>query len=326
MWSFIARKLLVNIPVYLGIILLLMALLRINDPARSYAGKNASEEQLDMIRASMGLDEPFLVQYTKFLASIPTLNFGDSWKYEGTSVRELLLKAVVPSLSFTVPTVIVSTLLGIVIALISAYFRGQAVDRLLMIFAVTGMSVSYVVYILFGQLYGASYPAQAGWGFQPFEISGYEAWIGGDGAFLRPGVWVQYCLLPVIIGVIVAMGYDTRFYRAVMVEETGRDYITTAVAKGATKPKIMFVHMLKNAMIPVITRVMATLPFLVAGSILMEVFFRIPGMGKTLIDGIQGGDFPVVQGFVAIFAVIFILSVILTDVLYAVVDPRVRLS
>jgi peptide/nickel transport system permease protein len=122
------------------------------------------------------------------------------------------------------------------------------------------------------------------------------------------------------------MGYDTRFYRAVMVEESARDYITTARAKGATKRKIMFVHMLKNAMIPIITRIMITLPFLVMGSLLLEVYFNIPGMGRALYDSITVNDFPVTQTLVAIFAGIFILSVILTDVLYALVDPRVRLS
>jgi peptide/nickel transport system permease protein len=111
-----------------------------------------------------------------------------------------------------------------------------------------------------------------------------------------------------------------------MVEETSRDYITTAVAKGASKPKIMFVHMLKNALIPIITRVMITLPFVVGGSILIETQFRIPGMGRVLIEAITNKDFPIIQAFTAIFAAIFVLSSVLTDVLYALVDPRVRLS
>jgi peptide/nickel transport system permease protein len=111
-----------------------------------------------------------------------------------------------------------------------------------------------------------------------------------------------------------------------MVEESTRDYITTAIAKGATTRKVMFVHMLKNAMIPIITRVMITLPFLVTGSILLETYFRIPGMGKLLIDAITNRDFPIVQTFTAIFALLFIATNILTDVLYALVDPRVRLS
>ena len=129
-----------------------------------------------------------------------------------------------------------------------------------------------------------------------------------------------------MISVIVSMGYDTRFYRAVMVEETQAEYITTARAKGASRIKIMFVHMLRNAMIPIITRVMITLPFLVTGSILLEQFFGIPGMGYTLLSAITNGDFPVVEVFTAVFAGLFILSLIATDILYALFDPRVRLQ
>ncbi|MCA9299394.1 MAG: ABC transporter permease, partial [Phycisphaerales bacterium] len=161
--------------------------------------------------------------------------------------------------------------------------------------------------------------------FSPFETEGFEPWIGGDSLF-APGNWVKYCMLPVMIGVIVSLGYDTRFYRAVMVEESNRDYMITALAKGASKRKIMFVHMLKNAMIPIVTRVMSTLPFLITGSILVEMFFNIPGMGKELITAITNNDFPVIQGLVAVLAAIFILTIILTDVVYALVDPRVRLS
>ncbi|MCG8449097.1 MAG: ABC transporter permease, partial [Pirellulales bacterium] len=115
-------------------------------------------------------------------------------------------------------------------------------------------------------------------------------------------------------------------YRAVMVEEIGRDYITTARAKGASKAKIMFVHMLRNAMIPIVTRIMITLPFLVTGSILLETFFGIPGMGNVLLTAINNNDFPVIEVFASIFAGLFILSIILTDVLYALFDPRVRLQ
>jgi len=155
------------------------------------------------------------------------------------------------------------------------------------------------------------------WGLDWFAAGGYEPGIGK---------WAYYCALPVAIDVILAMGYDTRFYRAVMVEEATRDYITTAVAKGASKRKVMFVHMLKNAMIPIVTRIMISFPFLIGGSILLETYFRIPGMGRALIEAIVNKDFPVIQAFTAVFAAIFVLSNILTDVLYALVDPRVRLS
>ena len=317
MATYVLRKLLYNIPVYLGIVLFLMACLRVNDPVSGYLGKNASEEDYVAQKASMGLDRPFVVQYAVFLGKLATFDFSEqSWSQEGRTVGEILRSAIVPSLSITVPALALTTLISIVIALISAYYRGRLPDKLMMVSAVLGMSISFLVYIIFGQYWGA-YVLNERTGSELFAVQGYEPGVGN---------WAHFCLLPVLISTIVAMGYDTRFYRAVMVEESARDYITTARAKGATKRKIMFVHMLKNAMIPIITRIMITLPFLVMGSLLLEVYFNIPGMGRALYDSITVNDFPVTQMLVAIFAGIFILSVILTDVLYALVDPRVRLS
>jgi peptide/nickel transport system permease protein len=328
MWTYVARRLAYSVPLYLGIMLLLMACLRVRDPVYAYLGKNASEEQIAALRASMGLDEPFLLQYAKVVGSIFTLDFGNSWKYAGTPVRDFLVQAIPVTVSITVPEVVLATIAGVCIGLISAYFRGRVIDRVLVILAVLGMSISYVVYIIFGQVFGAYLPQRTFGDSWPLAIHGYEPWVGtGDGGFfVRPGNWVRYCLLPVLIGVVVEIGYDTRFFRAVMVEEATRDHITTARAKGASKRRIMFVHMLKNAMIPIITRVMTALPFLITGSILLEAYFRIPGMGYLLISSINDKDLPVVQGAVALFAAFFLLSITLTDVLYALVDPRVRLS
>lgn len=329
MWAFIVRKLITYIPVYLSIILLLMLALRVNDPVYAYLGKNPTPAQIERLRQSMGLDDPFVVQYAKFLGKVAAFDFTEqSWKQEGRSVGDILARAIPPSLSITVPLLFTSAFLGILIALIAAFFRGRPPDQGLMLLAVIGMSVSFLVYIIFGQFFGAFLPEYNQSSVAPFAIRGYEPWIGfgENGFFFEPGRWVRYCMLPVIIGVVVALGYDTRFYRAVMVEESGRDYIITAVAKGASKRKVMFVHMLKNAMIPIITRVMATMPFLITGNILLEMYFGIPGMGFELITAINAKDFPVIQAFVAVLAAFFILTVILTDVLYAVVDPRVRLS
>lgn len=327
MWSFIIRRLLYSIPIYLGIILLVMGALRVNDPVNAYLGKHASKEQVDLKRESMGLNKPFLVQYGEFLGHVATLNFNArSWRYETKSVGEVLSEAVGPSLALTVPAFIITTLISIGVGLLSAYFRGTPVDRTLMVLIVLGMSVSVLVLIILGQYFGA-YWLKDRFGLDWFAVGGYEPLFEEtDSGSFWLAKWVYFCSLPVMIEVLLAMGYDTRFYRAVMVEETGRDYITTAVAKGATKPKIMFVHMLKNAMIPIITRVMITFPFLVGGSILLETMFRIPGMGRALIEAITNKDFPVIQAFTAMFAGIFVLSNILTDVLYALVDPRVRLS
>jgi len=317
MWAFTIRKLAYNIPVYLAIVMLLMMLLRVRDPVAGMLGKNSSAQDYINKRAELGLDTPFLVQYGKLIQSIVTLDFSqDVWNEPGVTVGEKLRTAVPRSLALTVPALVITTIISILIAMLSAFNRGRWIDKLLVFFAVLGMSVSFLVYIIFGQYFGA-YKLQQWVGTPVFSIHGYE-----------PGImnWAFYMLLPVLISVIVSMGYDTRFYRAVMVEETQADYITTARAKGAPQSKVMFVHMLRNAMIPIVTRVMITLPFLVTGSILLEEFFGIPGMGYVLLSAIRNNDFPVVEGFTAVFAGLFILSIIATDILYAVFDPRVRLQ
>ncbi len=317
MWAYIIRRIVYNIPVYLAIVFIVMALLRVKDPIAGQLGKNATEEAYQELRIQRGLHEPFLVQYFKQLKSIVTLNFERQlWTEKGVTVGEKLRKAVVPSVMLTLPALVLTSLISVVIGMISAFARGRLLDKTLVFFAVLGMSISFLVYIILGQYFGA-YQLGNLVGHPVFAIHGY-----------KPGLqyWPYYMLLPVLISVIVSMGYDTRFYRAVMVEEVGNDYITTAKSKGASRNKIMFVHMLRNAMIPIITRIMISLPFLVTGSILLEKFFGIPGMGYVLLNAIVNNDFPVVEVFTSIFAGLFILSIIATDVLYALADPRVRLQ
>lgn len=319
MWAYIFRRIAFNIPVYLTIVFVMMLALQVNDPVSAFLGKNPSPEDLIEKRKALGLDRPFVVQYLSFLGDTIRLDFSvESWDKPGKEVGELLRESVVPSLALTLPALVLTSLISIFIGLLSSFYRGRMLDKTLVFVAVLGMSISFLVYIIFGQYYGAA--AAEG---KIFAISGYDLTEENRNVLQS---WAHYCLLPVIISVIVAMGYDTRYYRAVMVEESNRDYITTALAKGASKKKVMFVHMLKNAMIPIITRIMITLPFLITGSILLERYFRIPGMGQQLITAIGAKDFPVIQVFTAMFAALFILTNILTDVLYALVDPRVRLS
>ena len=317
MWAFIIRRIVYNIPVYLAIVFLVMALLRVRDPIAGQLGKNATEQDYQNLRESRGLHEPFLVQYFKQLKSIATLNFErELWTEQGITVGEKLRKAVVPSLMLTLPALVLTTLISVVIGMISAFARGRLLDKSLVFLAVLGMSISFLVYIILGQYFGA-YQLSKWLGHPLFAIDGFKNGLQ---------YWPHYMLLRVMISVIVSMGYNTRFYRAVMVEEVGNDYITTAKSKGASKNKIMFVHMLRNALIPIITRIMISLPFLVTGSILLEKYFGIPGMGYVLLNAITNNDFPVVEVFTSIFAGLFILSIIATDVLYALADPRVRLQ
>jgi peptide/nickel transport system permease protein len=317
MWAFIIRRVVYNIPVFLAIVLLVMSLLRIKDPVPGMMGKNATKEDIAAKRVELGLDQPHYKQYFTLLKEMATLDFSrEMWTQPGVTVGEQLRSSVPVSLALTLPAFFLTTVISVCIGMLSAFARGRFLDKALVFLAVLGMSISFLVYIIFGQYFG-SYQLSKLVGHPIFSIHGYESGIQN---------WAYYMLLPVLISVIVAMGYDTRFYRAVMVEEIGRDYITTAKSKGAPKSKIMFVHMLRNAMIPIITRIMITLPFLVTGSILLEMYFGIPGMGNVLISAINNNDFPVIEVFTTIFAAFFILSIIATDVLYALFDPRVRLQ
>ncbi|QDU81481.1 Glutathione transport system permease protein GsiC [Polystyrenella longa] len=317
MWSYVIRRIFYNIPVYLAVVLFVMLALRVNDPVTNYLGKNASEQEIETQRQSMGLDRPFYEQYFSFLGDLFTLSFDEeSWGNKGVKVSTILSDAIVPSLSFTIPALIITSLISTCVGLFCASFRGRWPDRLVAITAVLGMSVSLLVYTILGQYFGAFWlTVETGWDL--FAIGGYERSLQA---------WPYYCLLPIIITTTVALGYDARFYRAVMVEETNKNYITTARAKGASKTRVMFGHLLKNAMIPITTHIAATIPFLITGSLVIEQFFTIPGMGLTLIQAVQNNDFPIVQAFTAVLAGIYIITNILTDVVYAWLDPRIRLT
>ena len=322
MWSYVVRRVLYNIPIYLVIVMVVMAMLRINDPVSAYLSKNATEAERALKEAEFGLDQPFLVQYFQMLKSIVTLDFSaKSWYQETNTVGQVIGPSILPSLKITIPALLFSTLISIVVALVAAANRGRAIDRGLMFIAVVGMSVSFLVFIILGQYFGAFWLTEKT-GVDLFAVRYDADRLSGNFA----ADWVKYFLLPVMISVVVSMGYDTRFYRTVIVEQTNADYIRTAKAKGCSQARVMFIHLLRNAMIPIITRVMITMPFLIVGSLLLEVYFSIPGMGATLLTHMQNKDFAVTQTIVAILAAIFILSNILTDVLYAIVDPRVRLS
>ncbi|MDQ7014657.1 MAG: ABC transporter permease [Planctomycetota bacterium] len=322
MWSYVARRVLYNIPIYLVIVMVVMVMLRINDPVTAYLSKNATEAERSLKEAEFGLDQPFMVQYLDMLKSIVTFDFSTkSWYQETNTVGEIITPSILPSLKITLPSLALSTFISIVVGLIAAVNRGRLIDRGLMFVAVVGMSISFLVFIILGQYFGA-YWLNGKVGTEIFAIR-YDA-DRMTGFFVAD--WIKFYLLPVMISVVVSMGYDTRFYRTVIVEQTNADYIRTAKAKGCSQRRVMFRHLLRNAMIPIITRVMITMPFLIVGSLLLEVYFSIPGMGKTLLTHMTNKDFAVTQAIVAILAALFILSNILTDVLYAIVDPRVRLA
>ncbi len=311
MWAYIVRRLAYGVLILVGVTLITFLLFNVfgGNPARVHLGKSATPEEIRALEHKYGLDKPLLSQYGDYLQQVVTLDFRESWVTK-EPVTTMLERGAGPSLSFTIPALLITTFFAICVGIVASFFRGRRVDRGLMTMAVFGMSISFLVYIVVGQyLLAYQWPL--------FQIHGYEPDLSRR--------W-QYLALPIIIMVIVGLGYDSRFYRSVFAEEAVRDHVTTAYAKGASRSRVMFIHVLKNALIPIITRVMISLPFLVTGSLLLEYFFGIPGLGGMLLEALERSDFPVIRAYTVMISVIFVLSTILNDILYAFVDPRVRLE
>jgi peptide/nickel transport system permease protein len=310
--SYIVRRLIYLIPLVFGVALIVFLIFDsgiLGDPAAKMLGKHASAADLARLREDMGFNKPVLERFWAYLSSILTLDFGRSYQYH-TKISEMLRRGIGPSLSLTLPAFLIATTIAVSLSLACAAFRGKAIDRAALIVAVALMSVSSLVYIIFAQQFLA-FQLDLG-----LPISGY---VRGPGA-------VVYLVLPVLIFVFLTVGPDLRFYRTAMLEEIQQDYVRTARAKGATRKQVLFVHVLRNGMIPILTRVVVELPFLFVGSLLLEKFFQIPGLGGMTVYGVINDDMPVIRAMTFIFAVIYIVANLLTDIAYTIADPRVRLG
>ncbi len=248
-------------------------------------------------------DNPMNSQLLFYLRQLINGDLGYSESLKQPVIK-LLSDGIIPSLSITVPIFFIGIIVSISLSLICAYFRNQFIDRFLVIISVALMSINYVVYIVAGQYFLA-------YKLNLFPVWGYESF--------------KYLILPVIIGVISGLGSNIRFYRTIMLDEMYKDYVRTAISKGVTKNRVLFVHILKNAMIPIITNVVIAIPFLYTGSLLLESFFGIPGLGYLGINAILSADIDVVRALVLIGSLLFVFSNLLTDICYAYADPRVKL-
>lgn len=239
-----------------------------------------------------------------YLRQLARLDFGESLE-TNQRVVDMLKRGVLPSLSLTVPMFVAGLMVSIVMSLVCAYFRDTAVDRFFVVLSVLLMSVNYLVWIVLGQFF-------LGFQWRWFPVWGYES--------------LRYLALPCIIGIVSGLGSDLRFYRTVMLDETYRDYVRTAFAKGVSKRGVLFGHILRNAMIPVVTNVIIAIPFLYTGSLLLESFFGIPGLGAMGVNALNSADFDVIRALVLVGSVIFMVANLATDICYALVDPRIRLK
>ncbi|MFC1796530.1 ABC transporter permease [Pseudomonadota bacterium] len=306
------RKIVHGLLLILGVTLISFVLMVWFGPDQTFTliGKNATAEQISEIRHQLGYDQPFVQRYFNYVAELFTLNLGAS-NSSGEQVSSILKRTFPISLALMLPGFIIGNLLGIALGLTAAYRRGQWSDRLISAVSVTGMSISFLIIIIALQVL-LSTPH----GLNLFPARGWQ--VDSLASYL------QFVTVPTLALVLVTLGYNTRFYRAVFVEESGKDHIRTARAFGASPAGLMWRHVLKNSLVPIITRVMFSIPLVViSGSLLIESYFGIPGIGKITFDAITSGDQPVLKAVVGLTAVLFVLIQILTDFLYRIVDPRI---
>jgi len=296
----------------LGVTLISFSLMVWFGPDQTYSlvGKNASAEQIADIREQLGYDQPFVERYVSYLTDLFTLNLGAS-NSSGEAVTNILKKTIPVTLQLMIPGFILGNLLGIALGLLATYRKGRWTDRLINGFSVTSMSISFLVVIIFLQVFLCT-----PYGLNLFPVRGWQ--VTGLSSYLL------YVTVPTLSLVFITVGYNTRFYRAVFVEEAGKDHIRTARAFGASPASILWRHVLKNSLVPIITRFMFSIPLIVvSGSLLIESYFGIPGIGKVTFDAITNGDQPVLKAVVGLTAVAFIFIQVLTDMIYKLIDPRI---
>ena len=319
--GFVLRRTAYGAVTVLGVLFFLFVLFFLvttpEDIARKAIGEKAPPAAIAQWIANHGYDKPafwnqkapldtLLVEHYRRAL---TLDFGRSDADDVPIVRRLR-EGVGPSLALAVPLFVAEVVVAIALALVVALFRGTYVDRAATVLCVLAMSVSMLLYIIGGQyLLGKL--------LKWFPISGFDP---------RLAIAPRFLALPVLIGVMGTIGEGVRFYRTVFVEEAGRDHVRTAYAKGCSDAVVMRRHVLRNALIPILTQVVVAIPFLFMGSLLLESFFGIPGLGSMTVDAIHGNDFATLRTMVYIGALLFVAGQILTDVSYALVDPRVRLE
>jgi len=312
MTAYIIRRLWQMIPTMLGVVLLVFILFNWvgGDPAYVLAGKISNQEQIDNIRRQLGVDQPMWVQLWIFLKQVLTGDFGASWS-TNEKVAHILATRLGPSLTVLVPLLFLETLFAIGLALAVAYVRGSLTDRAVMIVCTVGLSISILVYIIVFQ-YVFAY--KLGW----FPVQGW-----GNGFFEN---LLVYASLPILIGLTVSIAPSLRLYRTFFLDEINQDYVRTARAKGLSENRIMWVHVLRNASIPIITNLMSSLPALLLGSFLIERFFSIPGIGREVILAVERSDFPVIKAITVYVAFATMATNLLADLMYKAVDPRVQLK
>ena len=306
MLRYIGKRLLEVVPTTFGIILLTFVLFNVvgGSPAQVILGKNATAESIAAFNHKYGYDLPLPKQFVKFCTDLAKGDFGVSTEAD-EPVLDVLKRGVGPSLSLMVPILAGGTVVGLMLAMLCAACRGGGMDRAVLVGSTVLMSVNYVVWVLAGQFVLA------------FKMGLFPVW-GYESAF--------YLVLPVLIGIISSLGVDVRFFRTAILDEIYKPYVRTARMKGLSEARVLFVHVLRNSLIPIVTYVSLAIPYLFTGSLMLESFFGIPGLGNVSINAIHSSDMAVVRAVVVLGALLYQGINLVTDLLYAWLDPRVRLG
>ncbi|HOM14301.1 MAG TPA: ABC transporter permease [Rubrivivax sp.] len=280
------------------------------DPAEVLAGLNASPEQIDAIRQQLGLDQPWWQQLWRFVRQIVTFDWGKSWA-TNEPVAQLFATRLPATLTVMGPILLLDTVLALPLAMWVAVRRGSLADRTIMVLTTLALSISFLVYIIVGQyLFGF----RLGW----FPVQGWS-----DSLWTNLSV---YAPLPVLLAVLVGVAPQTRLYRSFVLDELGHDYVRTARAKGLGEGRVLCGHVLRNALVPILTNIALALPGLFVGSFLIEVFFSIPGLGREVLLAVNRSDYPVIQAVTVYLALLTMCVNLGVDLLYKWVDPRVVLQ
>lgn len=325
MFAYILRRMAYSIPVLLGVNLITFVLFYMvntpDDMARSHLGqRHITQKDVDRWKEAHGYDKPLFVnsdmqgiqkitQTLFFQKTIKLFIFDFGMSDGGRDISNDVLTRMWPSLSIAIPILILGLIAEIVFAMLMAFFRTTYVDLWGVTICIVLMSISGLFYIIGGQYLISKV-------LHLVPISGFD---DGLNTF-------KFILLPVIVGVIGGLGANSRWYRTIFLEEIYKDYVKTARAKGLTEAKVLFKHVLKNALIPILTGIVVVIPSLFMGSLILESFFGIPGLGSYTIDAIQQQDFAIVRSMVFLGSFLYIIGLVLTDISYTLVDPRVRLE
>jgi peptide/nickel transport system permease protein len=298
------------IPTLAGVILLVFFLFKYfgGDPAEILGGLRATPAQIESIRKQLGLDRSVLEQLWLFVRKVALFDWGRSWT-TNEAIADIFRTRLPATLTIMLPIMVLDIVLGTVAGMAVAYVRGSLTDRVVMIVTTLALSISFLVYVIVAQYVFAF---RLGW----FPVQGWSNSLWTNLTVFTP--------LPVLLAVLVGLAPSTRLYRTFFLDEIGHDYVRTARAKGVPEKSILFRHVLRNALIPILTNVATQLPGIFIGSFLLEIFFSVPGLGREVYNAVNRADYPVIQAVTIYLAVLTMVINLATDVMYKVVDPRVE--